>query len=132
MNGLKHRGMHFPHLSINSLLSKIDELGYIARLTNAAIIGISESKLDDSVSTSEIQIDKYDLLRCGRNIHGGGVACYIRNYLSYNVKSYFPKDIENIFYELILPNTKPVVVGTIYLQPNQTNLWRFLMKTYLK
>ena len=55
------------------------------RLTNAAVIGISESKLDDSVVTSEIQINEYDLLRFDRNRHGGGVACYIRNDLSYNV-----------------------------------------------
>ena len=102
-------------------MPKIDELRHIARLTNAAVMGISESKLDDSVSASEIQIDEYDLLRCDRNRHGGGVACYIRNDLSYNVKSYFPKDIENIFFELLLPNTKPIVVGTIYRPPNQTN-----------
>ena len=51
----------------------------------------------------------------------GGVACYIRNDLSYDVKSYFPKDIENMFLELLLPNTKPIVVGTIYCPPNQTN-----------
>ena len=105
-------GLHFLHLHINSLLPKIDELRHIARLTNAAVIGISESKLDDSVSTSEIQIDDYDLLRCDRNRHGGGVACYIRNDFSYNVKSYFPKEIENILFELSLPNTKPIVVGT--------------------
>ena len=120
-NIFKHRGLHLLHLNINSLLLKIDELRHIARLTNAAVIGISESKLDDSVSTSEIQIDEYDLLRCDRNRHGGGVACYIRNDLSYNVKSHFPKDIENIFFELLLPNTKPIVVGTIYRPPNQTN-----------
>ena len=41
--------------------------------------------------------------------------------LSYNVKSNFPKDIENIFFDLLLPNTKPVVVGTIYHPPNQTS-----------
>ena len=120
-NIFKHRGLHFLHLNINSLLPKIDELRHIARLTNAAVIGISESKLDDSVLTSEIQIDEYDLFRCDRNRHGGGVACYIRNDLSYNVQSYFPKDIENIFFELLLPNTKPIVVGTIYRPPNQTN-----------
>ena len=96
-NIFKHRGLHFLHLSINSLLPKIDELRHIARLTNAAVMGISESKLDDSVPTSEIQIDEYDLLCYDRNRHGGGVACYIRNDLSYNVKSYFSKDIENIF-----------------------------------
>ena len=86
------------------MLPKIDELRHIARLTNVAVIGISESKLDDSVSASEIQIDEYDLLRCDRNRHGGGVACYIRNDLSYNVKSHFPKDIENIFFWIIITN----------------------------
>ena len=130
-NIFKHRELHFLHLNINSLLPKIDELRHIAQLTNAAVIGISESKLDDSVLTSEIHIDGYDLLRCDRNRHGGGVACYIRSELSYNVKSYFPKDIENIFFELLLPNTKPVVVGTIYRPPSQI-LWRFLMKACLK
>ena len=70
-NVFKHRGPHLLHLNINSLLPKIDELRHIARLTNAAVIGISESKLDDSVPTSEIQIDKYDLLRCDRNRHEG-------------------------------------------------------------
>ena len=35
-------------------------------------MGISESKLDDSVPTSEVQIDEYDLLRCDRNRHGEG------------------------------------------------------------
>ena len=72
--------------------------------------------------TLEIQIDEYDLLCCDRNRHGGGVVCHIRNDLSYNVKSYFPSDIENIFFELLLPNTnKPIVVGTIYCPTNQTN-----------
>ena len=39
------RGLYFIHLNVNSLLPKIDELGNIAKLTNAAIIGISKSKL---------------------------------------------------------------------------------------
>ena len=114
------------------MLPKIDELRHTARLTNAVVIGISESKLDDSVSTSEVQTDEYNLLRCDRNRHGGGVLCYIRNDLSYNVKSYFPKDTENIFFELLLPNTKPIVVGAIYCQPNQTNLMEILNENLSK
>ena len=35
-NIFKHRGLHFLHFNINSLLPKIDELRHIARLTNAA------------------------------------------------------------------------------------------------
>ena len=59
------------------MLPKIDELRHIARLTNTAVIGISESKLDDSVLTSEIQIDEYDLLRCDRNKRGAVAWCYL-------------------------------------------------------
>ena len=89
---------HFLHLNINSLLPKIDKLRHIVKLTNAAVIGIFESKLDNSVLTLEIQINEYNLPRCDRNRYGGGVACNIRNDLSYNVKSCFPKDIEKKFF----------------------------------
>ena len=66
-NVFKSRGLHFTHLSINSLLQKIEEFRIIAESTNAVIIGISESKLEESVLEPEI-------LQCDRNRHGGGVA----------------------------------------------------------
>ena len=94
------RGLHFIHLNINSLLPKIDELRNIAKLSNAAVIGISESKLDDSILSSEIHIDNYNTLHCDWNRHGGGVVCYIRNDLSFDIKSFFPPEIEKIFYFL--------------------------------
>ena len=50
------RGLHFIHININSLLPKIDELRSIAQKSNAAVIGITESKLDESVLNSEIYI----------------------------------------------------------------------------
>ena len=65
------------HININSLLTKIDdELQYITTLSEAAVIGISQSKLDDSVISSEIQIENYNLFCSVRNGHGGGVACF--------------------------------------------------------
>ena len=96
------------------MLSKIEELRFIAKSTNAAAIGICESKLDASVLEQEISIDNYKILHCDSNRHGGGVACYIRNDLSYNILSVFPCETENIFFEILLPNPKPVIVGTIY------------------
>ena len=69
------------------MLSKIEELRYFAKSTNAFVIGICESKLDPSVLEQEISLDNYKILRCDRNRHGGGVACYVRNYLSYNILS---------------------------------------------
>ena len=80
-------GLHFVHININSLLPKIDEIRSIAYNTNAAIIGITESKLDESVTNSEIDIDNYVLIRNDRNRKGGGVACYIRDDINFTRKS---------------------------------------------
>ena len=102
------------HLNINSLLHKIDELRHMARLRNETAIGICESKLDKSITISEILIDNYDLLRCDCNRNGGGVAYYIRNDLSYTQKNLFPNDTENVFFESHLPKTKPITVGIVY------------------
>ena len=92
---------HFIHLNVNSLLPKIYKLRNITKLSNAAVIGISESKLDDFILSSELHIDNYNTLRCDRNWHWGGVVCNIRNDLSYDVKFFF--EIENTFLELLLP-----------------------------
>ena len=102
------------------MLPKNDELRNIAKLSNAVVIGISKSKLDDSVLSSEIHIDNYDTLCCGRNRHRGKVVCYVRNDLSFDVKSFFLPEIEKVFFEILLPNTKSIVVGIIYRPPSQS------------
>ena len=52
----KAKGIYLIQLNVNSLLPKIDEIRYIAASTSAAVIGISESKLDETILQSEIQI----------------------------------------------------------------------------
>ena len=96
-NVLKKRGLHFIHLNINSLLSKIEEIRYNAKSTNAVAVGICESKLDASVLDPEISVDNYKILPCDRNRQGGGVVCYVRNGLSYNTLSVIPREVGNIF-----------------------------------
>ena len=108
------------------MLLKIEELRIIAKSTNVAIIGISESKLDESLLEPEIETDDYKILWCNRNRHRAGVACYIRNDLSYNIISVFPSEIESGFFEILLPNSKPITVGTIYRPPNQSNFLEVL------
>ena len=105
-NIFNSRGLHFIHLNINILLPKIEELRIIAKLTNAAIIGISQSNVDVSVLEPEIQIDDYKRLPCDRNKHGVGVACYVRNNSSYNILFVFPK-------------SKASSLKSYYLIPNQ-------------
>ena len=125
-NVFKNRGLHFIHLNINSSLSKNEELGFVAKPNNAAVVRICESKADASVFEQEISIDNHKILRCDRNRHSVRVACYIRNDLSYNILSVFPCGIENIFLEILLPNSKPVIVGTIYHPLSQNSFLKLL------
>ena len=69
----KKRGLHFVHLNINSLPSKIEELGQIAKNTNSAVIGLSETKLDKTMFDSEVSIPHYGLIRKDRNTERAGV-----------------------------------------------------------
>ena len=115
--------LHFIHLDINSLMPKIDELWYIAKNSNAAVIGVSETKLDNTVSDSEVAEDGYNTVRNDRNRKGESVACYIRNSICFNLKTCLSNNIENIFIDQLFPKTKPITLGVIYKPPNQT---RFL------
>ena len=56
------------------------------------------------------------------NRKGGGIACYIRNNICFNLKTCLSSNIENIFIALLFP-TKPIMIGIVYKPPNQT---RFL------
>ena len=83
------KGLHVLHLNINTLLRKIDEIRFIAKQSNASIIGISESKLDSSISNSELDIDEYNLIRLDRSKREGGVACYIGKSLCITIRQVF-------------------------------------------
>ena len=76
------------------MLPQIDELRDIAKRTNAAVIGISESKLDRTVLDLEICIENYEFLRFYRNQHGEGIACYIRSDISYKRNSSLSNQFE--------------------------------------
>ena len=71
----KAQGHHFIYINIKSLLPKIEELRRIACQSNAAVMGISESKLDISIFNSEIEIDGYNMLCFDKNRYGSGLLC---------------------------------------------------------
>ena len=60
-------------------------------MSKASIVDIGETKLEDFISSGEIEIGEYDLLRLDRSRRGGGFACYIKRSLAYNYKDNFAK-----------------------------------------
>ena len=118
-----NKGFHLIHLNINSLLPKIDELRNIAKCSNAAVTGITETELGNTVYDPEVTIDGYSIVRNDRNRKGGGAACYIRSNICYSRKTCLSDNLENTFINLLFPKTKPISVGIFYKPPIQA---RFL------
>ena len=96
--------------------------------TDASVVGISENKLDNS--SSEIEIEGYDLLRLDQSRRGGGVVCYVKRSSAYNYKHNFPKNTENIFIDIFLPKTKPILVGILYRPPDKNDFVKNLEETF--
>ena len=88
--------LHLIHLNVNSLLPKIDELRNIAKSSNAAVMGITETKSGNTVYDFEVTIDGYSTVQNDRNRKGGGVACYIRSNICYSRKTCLSDNLENI------------------------------------
>ena len=68
---------YFHKLPFTVLLHKINQICFIAKQSNALIIGISKSKLDSSVLNSEVVIEGYDVIRMDLLRKGDWVAYYI-------------------------------------------------------
>ena len=129
-NIFKPNGTYLIHLHINSLFPKMDEIQYIAERTDTAVILMSESRLDEIILQSELQIFNYELLRCDRDRAGGGTTCYIRSNEGYVQKHFFPKKIENSLVEILLPKTKPLIVGTINRPSNKVNFFEIINENF--
>ena len=83
----KKKGLHFVHININSLLTEIDELWHLTKTTYASVV-VSETKLNNSILSNEIQIEGYNILRLDRSQRGGGVA-YVKKKISVQLQRLF-------------------------------------------
>ena len=57
-------------------------------LNNAPIIGISETKLSENILSSELDVDKYDLIGLHRSRRGGVGICYIKRSIAYSQRNF--------------------------------------------
>ena len=45
---------------------------------------------------------------------------YINNTICYNRRERFSTEIENVFVDILLPITKPILIGNVYRSPDQS------------
>ena len=88
---LKIRDLHFCPLNVNSLLSKTDTLRDITNYIRPKILGITEWKLDSSVTNAGVNTNGYSIIRNVKSRNGGDVTCYIRNDVCFDIKNVFFK-----------------------------------------
>ncbi len=83
------------------------------------ILAINESKIDPSISNSEISIQHYSIVRLDRNRYGGGVVLYIKNNIPYvERQDLVSDDLEMICIEVNRKHSKPFLIGTWYRPPS--------------
>lgn len=104
---LRSKGLNITHLNARSLLDKLDE---ICINTNLAVIGITESWLDNTVSDSEVEFHGYQSVRRDRDRRGGGVCVYVRSDFAFNVRTDSSFGLETVRIELLLSKTRPIQV----------------------
>ena len=78
-----------------------------------------ESKRQSIVLDLETHIENQEILRFNRNCHGGGVACYIKNDINYELDYFLPNKTENITSDILMLHKKPVTIGITYIHPTQ-------------
>ena len=69
-----------------SLLPKVDELRAAVKSVKPSFIATTETRLNNGINNTEVDINGYCIEGHHRNSHGGGVAIYIRDGLKYERK----------------------------------------------
>jgi hypothetical protein len=120
---LNKKGFLFIHLNVRSLRNKLSELQLIANQAKVAVISVTESWFDESIANTEVSIPGYSIIRKDRNCCGGGVCMYIRDDLVFAFVQLDSTHNTNeiVCVELLLPKSKPIIVGTCYRSPWNNN-----------
>ena len=111
------RGMKVAHLNIHSVVCKIDELRHLLKLKPFDVICLNETLCDSTISDDEISIDGFTIVRKDRTRHGGGVAVYISNHLTFTRRfDIESENLEIIWLEVKYGKCAPILVGSVYTE----------------
>lgn len=80
-----------------------------------------------AVKDAEIEIENYFLIRRDRNRKGGGVCVYVGSDIGFNQRLDLNIDqIEPVWFEILLPKRKPILVETCYRPPDKSTFYELL------
>ena len=112
-------GLKIYCLNINSLPKHVDDLRIMVEEFSPHIICLNETKLNRGIGNDELRIEGYhEIIRKDRSRHGGGVAMYVRNELSFTTRHDLVLDIESLSIQLDIKYVKLIIVSTLYRRPD--------------
>lgn len=83
------------------------------------VLALSETRLDDTLTDSQMSIEGYVLIRRDRHRGGGGIGMYIRNLIDFKISSDLSHpDLEFLCVEIKKPGVKPFIFSNWYRPPN--------------
>ena len=114
------KGLVFAHLNIRSLRNKLDHVKMFVNHNDIDIFCITETWLNDDFDDDYIYIDGYNVFRLDRKHQDhGGIVCYVKNSISCKSTNRFDDElVEAMWIEINLPQTKPILLGTVYRAPD--------------
>ena len=77
-----HPGLKIAHINVNGLKGKLSEIRMLLLDTCLDILAVSETKLANDITDSEIAIEGYLSIRKDRDRNGGGVLLYYKDSLT--------------------------------------------------
>lgn len=99
----------------------MDELKILLGNDPFDIVAISETHCDSTITDLDISLDNFCVTRKDRSRHGGGVALYVKNNISFEVISQLDNELEVIFVKVKQKQTHPLYLGVVYRPPNSPN-----------
>ena len=116
----KLKGLKLVSLNIASLLKHLDELRIFVEEEKPHIIGINETRLDNMINDSEIEIDGYEVMRWDRDRNGGGVALYVHKSLDVTIRQdLMDCNVESVSVQIKVGHYRPFLVTSLYRPPGK-------------
>ena len=106
-------------LNIISLPKHVDEFRISELFLHFDLLALNETRLDSSISDGLVKIRGYDIVRKNRSHTGGGICIYLRSAINFKIRSdLVPDDIEAICIVISKPNSRNVIVASVYRPPS--------------
>ena len=102
------------------LIRHFDEFKIFVDQYKPDLIGVNETRLDESITDSDISIEGYNVYRHDRSRNGGGVCLYVNSGLNCNRRADLENDnTEAVWVHLQLTHKKSVLVCSLYRPPHR-------------